>query len=46
MQVSHTSARLKGHTLLAIETAIPTLAFTSTVGNAAGRSVGSVVELS
>jgi hypothetical protein len=46
MVVSHISERLKGHTALAIDTAMPTFAFTSTDGNVAGKSVGSIIVLS
>ena len=44
--VSHTSARLKEQILLAIPTAMPVLAFTSTEGKVTGSSVGSLVVLS
>ena len=44
--VSHTSDRLNEQILLAIDTAIPTLLFTSTAGNLVGSSTGSVIELS
>ena len=41
MVVSHTSPRLKPHRSLAMPTAMPLLADTSTLGKEVGRRVGS-----
>ena len=46
MVVSHISARLKEQTDDAIDTPIPTFAFTSIDGKVAGSSVGSNISLS
>ena len=46
MVVRHTSAKLKGQMLLAMPTAMPVLALTSTLGKVAGSRVGSFIVLS
>ena len=46
MVVRHTSCRLKGQMLLAMPTAMPVLALTSTLGKVAGSRVGSFMVLS
>ena len=46
MVVRQTSPRLKGQMLLAMPTAMPVLALTSTLGNVAGSKVGSFMVLS